>query len=159
MVLIAGNEINQTGPEFLLCKLKLIAFYLRFITTWFQKIHLFIANNEVVHRFDFAHRITTYPDKKLKLQNLEVIPRPFKQCFDLILKFELKKEKIFPPDCYLDWIVQIQDFQSVVFYSGRLLHQPSPILVDEHAGVVWFSRNHRNNITFFLSCDSKEITW
>ena len=94
-----------------------------------------------------------------QLQNLEVIPRPFKQCFDLILKFELKKEKIFPPDCYLDWIVQIQDFQSVVFYSGRLLHQPSPILVDEHAGVVWFSRNHRNNITFFLSCDSKEITW
>ena len=37
-----------------------------------------------------------------QLQNLEVIPRPFKQCFDLILKFELKKEKIFPPDCYLD---------------------------------------------------------
>ena len=33
MVLTAGNEINQTGPEFWLCKLKLIAFYLRFITT------------------------------------------------------------------------------------------------------------------------------
>lgn len=33
MVLIAGNEINQTGPDFLLCKLKLIAFKLRFITT------------------------------------------------------------------------------------------------------------------------------
>ena len=146
MVLIAGNEINQTGPEFLLCKLKLIAFYLRFITTWFQKIHLFI---------DLILLIVSLPWQKIKqLQNLEVIPRPFKQCFDLILKFELKKEKIFTPDCYLDWIVQIQDFHSVVFYSGRLLHQPSPILVDEHAGVVWFSRNHRNNITFFLSCDS-----
>ena len=31
MVLTAGNEINQT--DFLLCKLKLIAFYLKFITT------------------------------------------------------------------------------------------------------------------------------
>ena len=32
MVLIAGNEIDQTGPEFFICKLKLIALYLRFIT-------------------------------------------------------------------------------------------------------------------------------
>ena len=77
MVLIAGNEINQTGPEFLLCKLKLIAFYLRFITTCFQKIHLFIANNEVVHRFDFTHRITIYPDKKLNnFKILKLYPVP-----------------------------------------------------------------------------------
>lgn len=59
-------------------------------------MHLFITGNEVVYRFDFAHRITTYPEKKIKqFQNPEIIPRPFEQCFDLNLKFELYKERFF----------------------------------------------------------------
>ena len=85
MVLTAGNEINQTGPDFLLCKLKLIAFYLKFITTWFQMMHLFITGNEVVYRFDFAHRITTYPEKKLNnFKILKLYPVPSNNVLTLI---------------------------------------------------------------------------
>ena len=59
-------------------------------------IHLFIAGNEVVYRFDFAYRITTYPEKKLNnFKILKLYPVPSNNVLTFILKFELKKERFF----------------------------------------------------------------